>query len=74
MTFSLDEAADLMTAEEVASVLRLKPATVYQAAAEGRLPCVRLWKGNRRDLVRFRRGDIEKLISDRSRPSTDPAA
>jgi excisionase family DNA binding protein len=62
MTFKLDEAADLMTAEEVAGVLRLKPATVYQGAQDGKIPCVRLWKGNRRDLVRFRREDIERLI------------
>ena len=56
----------LMTADEVAEDLRLKPATVYQAAAEGRIPSVRLWRGQRKALVRFRREDIEKLIEDRT--------
>lgn len=55
---------DLMVAEEVAHVLRLKPATVYQAAADGRIPCVRLWEGRRRAVIRFRRSDIEKLLRD----------
>ena len=66
MTFGLDDAAGLMTAEEVAQLFRVKPASIYQAASDGRLPCVRLWKGRRRDLVRFRRSDVEKLIRERS--------
>ena len=52
----------LMVAEEVAELLRLKPATVYEAAADGRIPCVRLWKGRRKAVVRFRREEIEKLL------------
>ena len=36
----------------------------YQAAADGRIPCVRLWRGRRKALIRFRRSDIEKLLSD----------
>lgn len=56
----------LLTAEEVAPVLKVKPATVYEAAADGRIPCVRLWAGRRRALVRFRRSDIERLIHERS--------
>lgn len=54
--------ATLLTADEVGRLLRLKPATVYGAAADGRIPCVRLWKGRRKALVRFRPSDIEKLI------------
>ena len=69
MGFQFDDAAQLMTADEVGKVLRLKPATVYEGAASGRIPCVRLWKGNRRDLVRFRRQDIERLIEERSIPA-----
>lgn len=59
----------LLTAEEVARLLRIKPATVYDAAAAGRIPCVRLWEGRRKALLRFKRSEIEKLISDRSIPA-----
>ena len=67
MTFRFEEAARLMTAEEVAQRLRIKPATVYEAASKGRIPCVRLWEGNRRALIRFRCEDIEQLINERTR-------
>ena len=59
----------LLTAEEVAPLLRLKPSTIYEAASDGRLPCIRLWEGRRRALVRFRRSDIERLIRDRLQPA-----
>ena len=52
----------LITVEEVSHLLHLKPATVYEAAADGRIPCVRLWRGKRKALVRFRRADIEEFI------------
>ena len=60
--------APLLTAEEVARILRLKPATVYEAAATGRIPCVRLWRGRRKSLVRFRAEDIDAFIKDRQLP------
>jgi len=66
MVSSFAETAQLMTAEEVGRLLRLKPATVYEAASSGKIPSVRLWRGNRRDLVRFRRVDIEELIQKRT--------
>ena len=66
MSFSFDDAAQLMTAAEVAQRLRVKPATVYEATAKGRIPCVRLWEGNRRALIRFKADDIERLIRERS--------
>ena len=56
----------LMTAEEVARLLNVKPSTVYDAAARGRIPAVRLWQGSRRCLLRFKRSDIEKLIDERT--------
>lgn len=56
----------LLTARDIAEELNLKIATVYAAAADGRLPCVRLWEGRRRPLIRFRREDIEQLIEDRT--------
>lgn len=70
-TFRLDEAASLLTADEVAERLRVKPATVYQAAADGRIPCIRLWTGNRRSLIRFRADDIESLIAERRAPALE---
>jgi excisionase family DNA binding protein len=60
------EQSDLLTAEEVASMLRVKPSTVYDAATRGVLPVVRLWKGRRRTLIRFRQADIEEFIRQRS--------
>ena len=52
----------LLTAREVAALLRLAPSTVFDAAARGDLPCVRLWRGRRKSLLRFRRQDIEELV------------
>jgi excisionase family DNA binding protein len=53
---------ELLTAREVSRLLRVKSATLYQAAADGRVPCVRLWRGRRKALIRFRRTDIDSLI------------
>lgn len=55
---------ELLTAEEVAALLRVKPSTVYDAAARGVLPVLRLWKGKRRTLIRFRRSDLETFIHE----------
>jgi len=54
---------DLLLPSEVAQLLRVKINTVYDAAASGRLACVRLWKGRRKSLLRFRRAEIEALIA-----------
>ena len=56
----------LMTAEQVAEILALKPQTVRDAAWRGKIPCVRLWSGSRKTLLRFRRSDIERFIHERS--------
>ena len=70
----------LLTAEEVAELLSIRVATVYDAASDGRLPVVKLWQGKRRSLVRFRQEDIERLIQEKSsnqvgtRGSGNPAA
>ncbi len=53
----------LMTPAEVSQSLRIALSTVYEAAATGRLPCVRLWQGKRKSIVRFRRADIEAMIN-----------
>jgi len=61
----------LLTAGEVAEILNIEKATVYEAVAKGRLPAVRLWRGRRRSLIRFRRDDIEQFI--RARTTVQPA-
>ena len=57
---------NLLKAEDVASILQIKTSTVYDAVAKGRIPCIRLWRGQRRSLIRFRADDIEKLIEERT--------
>ena len=52
----------LMRASDVADFLSVSLAWVYKAAADGRLPCVRLGR-----VVRFERAAIEGLVdSDRT--------
>ncbi len=55
----------LLTAQQVAELLHLKPVTVYAAAAKGLIPSVILWRGQRRGLIRFRRADLESWINTR---------
>ena len=66
MGFSFIDSAKLLTAEEVAERLRVKPATIYQAAADGRIPSIRLWEGTRRALIRFDAAEIDRLLEARS--------
>ena len=55
----------LLTVREVAVMLRLSVGAVYRAAKQGRLPCVVVMKGVRRDTIRFRRAEIEALFEHR---------
>lgn len=57
-----DPCPPLLTASEVARLLRIKTVTVHAAASDGRIPCVRLWRGKRRSLIRFRAQDIQRLV------------
>jgi excisionase family DNA binding protein len=59
----------LLTAEEVARILNLKVSTVYDGVYRGLLPAVRIWKGQRRTLIRFRRTDIEEFVRLRVSPT-----
>ncbi len=62
----------LLTSEQVGELLALKPQTVRDAAWRGKIPCVRLWSGKRKTLLRFKPSEISKLIEERStlvRPS-----
>ena len=57
----------LLTAGEVARLLSIQPSTVYAGVARGLIPCVRLWQGRNRALLRFRREDIDRLIREGAR-------
>lgn len=54
----------LMTAVEVAELLRVDPATIRRWASEGQLPAIRL-PGKR--ALRFRRSDVDALLVDPTR-------
>ena len=59
----------LLTPAEVARLLAVRPATIYAAAARGALPCIRVWRGERRTLLRFRDEDIQRILRERTEPS-----
>jgi excisionase family DNA binding protein len=50
----------LVTAEEVAAVLKVSPKSVYRWAQQGRLPAFREGR-----LIRFRESDVEAFIRER---------
>ena len=60
----------LLTSEQVATLLQVRPQTVRDAAWRGKLPCVRLWKGRKKTLLRFRKSEIEEWIRQKSIPAT----
>ena len=51
----------LLTKDEVAEMLGVKPSTIYQWTHEGFIPYVKI-----KNLVRFRQSDIDKWIEDRA--------
>lgn len=59
------QAERLLTAREAASVLGLKPSTLYQWAYERRIPIVKLFGRS----LRFRLSTIQKLIADSEQPA-----
>ncbi len=56
----------LLRAQAVAQLLDVRPATVYALVDRGVLPHVRLTKGRRRSLIRFRLSEIEAFLEERS--------
>ena len=58
----------LLDARAVAKWLGIAPATVYEQAARGALPHLRLWRGARRTLIRFSRQAIERFLLERAVP------
>jgi predicted DNA-binding transcriptional regulator AlpA len=61
-----DSPEPLVDATAVGRFLRVARSTVYDQAAKGLLPHVRLWTGARRPLIRFRMSEIERFVSDRT--------
>ncbi len=61
-----DRLDPLLTVSEVASLCKLKPASIYSAVTRNLIPAVVLWKGKRRRVVRFRQSDLEQFIQQRS--------
>ncbi len=49
---------ELLTPQKVAEILKIKPARVYEAVRDGRLPAVRITG----KLIRFRPEDVECFI------------
>ncbi len=49
---------ELLTPQKVAEILKIKPARVYEAVRDGRLPAVRITS----KLIRFRPEDVERFI------------
>lgn len=59
---TIDDRQDaLLTPDEVAEILRVKPARVLEAARDGRLRAVKWGK-----FVRFRRQDVDKFVERHS--------
>jgi excisionase family DNA binding protein len=57
----------LLTAREAAALLRVAPGTVYEQAAQGKLPHVRLG-----DRLLFPRRELEHWIAEQARASVRP--
>jgi excisionase family DNA binding protein len=61
----------LLDVREAATLLGLKPATLYQWAYKRRIPVVKLFGA--RGALRFRLSDVEQLIKDSLRPALRPS-
>ena len=59
--------SDLLTAEEVATLLRVSPGWVYEQSRRHRIPHLRLGR-----YVRFRRGALEDWLAEGEAVSTVP--
>jgi excisionase family DNA binding protein len=65
-TLSREEQTDqLLDVKEAASMLAVKPATLYQWAYQRRIPVVKLMGR----ALRFRESDLRKLVAEGVRPA-----
>lgn len=60
---------ELLTSDEVASLLRVRPGTVRDWAWRRKIPVIRLSMGKRKAVLRFERSAIEQLIRERTVPA-----
>lgn len=60
----------LLTVEEAAELLRIQSTTVYDWAAKGLLPHIRILAGTRRPVIRFRETELESFLQQKSVPSS----
>ena len=61
----------LLRAKQVAEILNIRVSTVYALAHRGAIPYVRVAKGSRRPLIRFRASDLEKLLTTHTIPPSE---
>ena len=61
----------LLTCDDVAELLQIKPKTVDDWARQGYLPCIWLGPGSRRKNLRFREEDILDLLKDEEQQMTE---
>lgn len=59
----------LLTAEELAKSWQVKPQTIRDAAWRGKIPCVKLWAGKKKTLLRFKKSEIDQFIKQRTVPA-----
>ncbi|MBU6435775.1 MAG: helix-turn-helix domain-containing protein [Nitrospirae bacterium] len=57
----------LLTIKDLAEQLRIKPATLYSWAAQGKIPCRKI-----HGLVRFDQHDIDRWLSSFPPPTSSP--
>ena len=56
----------LLHARDVASILNVRPSTVYALCRRGELVHIRISEGRRRPLIRFSREAIERFLQERT--------
>jgi len=65
----MEAITDLLTATDVARILRLSRSSVYDLAARGALPHVAIADGRVRPIIRFERTAVQRWLADRERRS-----
>ncbi len=56
----------LLHAREIATMLNVRPSTVYALCRRGELVHIRLSQGRRRPLIRFSRESIDRFLRERT--------
>jgi len=56
----------VLDAQDAAILLRVRPGTVYDWAARGVLPHIRILAGKKRAVIRFRKTDLDRFLIEKS--------